>query len=176
MSIAPEGLLSLPFAHCETLLAHCPTFQAAVGVDNAAAAKAFIHFEENDLGEVDIAPPFALLGDADGLLTGQLYYDLQHGELRMQLVFAVSTAEDLTAKERFFDRRNKPGKIIEEMLERARTTIPDDADGNCFWDLSSFRKVQSSSDNDPEQIEFVNSDNEPITVHITEFLLKWGGG
>lgn len=172
--ITAAGLLSVPFAECETLLAHCPTFQAACGVDSATAAREFIHFEENDFGDVTASPPFALLSDSDGLLTGQKYYDLQHGELKMQLVFAVDTSIT-NPKERFYAKRNTPGKIIEEMLERARSTIPGDPDGACFWDLASFRKVQATSDNDPEKMAFVNSDDEPVTVHVSDFLLHWGG-
>ncbi len=180
MTITAQGCLSIPFADCETLLAHSAAFQAAVGVDTAEAAREFIHYDVNSLANEDnvLQPPFALIGEVPEeerlVLLEQQFDELHRGWLSLQLVFLVPEDEsDLTDKERTLLRLNTPGLIVQEMLSLARSVIPDGG-GETFWNLTGFRKTLPTRDHDRAKLEVADDEHNERTASITDLLLRWG--
>jgi hypothetical protein len=169
MPLTPVGPLSLPFAAAAELLAACPTWQQACGVDTAAAARTRIHLFDLDPRDPvtgaqprDDLLPCAVLLDEDGLDHRRPRLSTGSGELLLEFLLPVDPA--LSDAERQLDFRNTVGAVLMQMLDLSRQPHP----GGNHWGVTGWRKLVA-----PQVLTASESRFGTPDALWCAFLLEW---
>ena len=137
--VTPSGPLSLPYAGAAELLAATAAFQAMCSVATAASALPFIVYPYFDF-DADPSLPRAVLRDWPGQGSFRLSrLGNQEGSLLLTLYCEIPTEYRGDPKNDHLDWNNTAGAILQQMLQKSRTTNPDT--GEDFWHLVEVEQI-----------------------------------
>lgn len=160
MAQTPSGIMSLPLAHLQTLIAASATFQSWVGAADAAAAKNSIHLI--NVPDTVLTRPFALIGFGEkwkAQKTAEFFHD-KRGELFLVFEADVAEIDQASEADAVFAFMNQVGAVISHMLSMA---------GN-----NGYLNVIEAEMLAPP-VRITSEDNEFEDYYTVEFTVVWGG-
>lgn len=121
MAYDPTSRDRLPLKHVRALISRSAAWQTWTGAIDAAAALAFVHYEENaDPSNDD--PPWAIVGMEEGSQTSELRAIGDHeirGRVMIRFIGEVDESKDIDEQLGVFE--GKVSDVKEEMVLDART-------------------------------------------------------
>jgi len=121
MAVTPTGVMSLPLANLEIIIANSSAFQAWAGAADDVAAKDNIHLV--NVPDAVLVRPFALVGFADkwkAQKTAEFFHE-KRGELFLMFESDVLLANQASEADAVFAFMNVVGAVISEVLALAGT-------------------------------------------------------
>jgi len=171
MAVAASGILSVPLDAMRTLIAATSAFQTWVGVETAAAAKAFIHLialnEAASLSQAEreALRPVAVIGFGDDFHAAEDAepgpYMRHGGQIEVVFEAVITAAYTDDEADAVLEFANSVGAVVEEMESTSRGT-------GTYLHLVGYHKTAGPGRYSPEDIAAGELD-----IYQMSFLFDW---
>lgn len=165
MTVVATGSLSLPFAKAAELLAATAAFQSLCSVATAEQALPKIIYPYFDPSAELEDLPLAVLWKYPGLTKhrrGRL--DAGSGSILLTIYALIPEEHRGNRQDDLLDWSNQVGAIIQQMLEKAQTYLPDESDW--YWGLVNYEEVDP-----PGWLD--EADTGISYCRVATYLLEW---